>query len=365
MKLVMLSVILFCYSFINAQADKKKKKNEERFQIVKMLKFPNVDKLETTVPISDIQVISVVCDSIRLGYSTKGMMGGVISLTPDKPFTAFLQDHIYKMYKRDFKKNGSKILLVIKELRVGDRQSTELFAYTRIDADTYISNNGEQYKKLYTIDTVFVAALGTDVSGGHAEMIEKALKFLLKQSVQKAEIPQQEKMEELTIQQIIVGSNKRFDIPIFTDNVFKDGAYRNFEEFLNNNPSVVDYKTIVDEKGKATIINAAKEKLNVWGICEQGIISKYYDGALIAIERSGNRFIISDYVSKVNKMKGAQAKNALIGAGIGGALGGFYYYSEMLKIQMPLLVNSYPYISLPEKQPMASALDLKTGYFSF
>lgn len=365
MKSIMLPVTLFCYLFMNAQGDKKEMKSEERFQTVKMLKYPNVDRLETTVSISDIQVIPVVCDSMRLGYSTKGMMGGVITLTPDKPLTAFLQDHLQKMYKREYKKNGSRILFVIKELRVGDRQSVDLYAYTRFDADAYISDNGEQYRKLYTLDTVFVAALGVDVSGGHAETIEKALKFLLKRSLQNAEISQLEKPEELTIEQITAGVNKRYNIPILTDQVFKDGAYKNFEEFVNNSPSLIDYETVIDKKGRATILNTAKETLTIWGVCKQGEISKYYDGALIAIERSGNRFIISDYVSKTNRMKANQAKNALIGAGIGGVLGGFYYFSAMSDAEIPLLVNSYSYINQPEKQPVATAIDMKTGYFTF
>jgi hypothetical protein len=175
----------------------------------------------------------------------------------------------------------------------------------------------------------------------------------------------------LTIDQITEHARQQKSIPILSDSVYRDGAYANFEEFLQNRPSVMEYELVTGAKKEITIIktdqNAAKKTIRIWGLCKGGEIYKYYEQTLIPIEKEGARFIISDYVIKTSRKNNNFFYNAMIGGAIGGLAGGMYTLAANANNVngKPLLVKSIPYISIPEKQPEATCIDMKTGEFSF
>lgn len=109
--------MLFCSSLLTAQTNKNTSLLEESISI-KLAKFPIADFPNKSVPVSDIRIAQMVRDSVNLGYALKGMDNYVVNLKITKPLTDFLQDHIYRMYEDDFKKDGIKMFWVLKDLRM-------------------------------------------------------------------------------------------------------------------------------------------------------------------------------------------------------------------------------------------------------
>ena len=371
-------ILLISFAFsVNAQ---KSQIPKEKFLTMKMQKYPIVDDFETTKTISDINVIQLVSDSFRLGYSTKGGNDYVATINTDKPLTDFLQQHLKKMYKNQFKKGGSKILLVLNELREGEKDSYmpyayhDVYTYTLLNADTYISENENLFTKVFSIDSVFVNQLNI-TTREHAENIEKALKFLVKKTILYGEPAGEEIADKMTTEQIVKNSKLQLkrNEPILTNEFYKDGAYKNFQEFLNNNPSITDFEPIVSKKKKIDIINTAKDTIEIWGFCKNGEIYKYYENVLVPIEKQGNGFIISDYVenkTRRNKnLKNAALVGLVAGSAIGivagGAIGSIFNVTAWFREGKPLLVKSYSYIDDAKHQPEATCINMRTGEFSF
>lgn len=370
MKTILLSILTLCAFFANAQKEKKVIAEPEEFVTIKMAKFPIADFPKKAIPVSDIRVIQTVRDSIRMGYALKGMDNYVITLKIIKPLTAFLQEHINRMYKNDYKKEGVKILWVVKDLRFGEKTAFMEYAYTRFNTDAYISKDGNLFRKVCTIDTVFVTESGGDVTRWHGEDIENAFKVLAKRTVLLGKGTLEQSADEMTVEQIIYQAKQQTDIPILTDFTYREGAYANFDEFLQNKPSIADYESVVIEKKKIRFVkagqNTQKDTLEIWGLCKGSEIYKYYDESLIPIEKQGTGFIISNYVKNTNRHNRNLFFFAFAGGITGGLVGGaaVSLIANAAKNKL-LLVKSIPYITKPNKQPVASCIDMKTGEFSF
>lgn len=368
MKIVFSGIIIFSTFFACAQKDEKSAKAPGESVIIKMSKFPIADFPKKSIHVSDIQVIQVVRDSVKLGYAMKGMDGYIVNLNPAKPLTEFLQEHIIKMYKDEYRKDGVKILWVIKELRLGEKSGFMEYAYTRFNADTYISKEGNLFKKICSIDTVFVKESGVDVTKWHGDDIEYAFKLLLKRTLLIEKDMTQQSAGDMTIAQIIDISKPQLNLPILSDLSYSEGAYANYDEFLQNKPSIINYEAVVVDKQKVRFINNGENKdtLEIWGLCKSGEIYKYYEETLIPIERQGTRFIISNYIEKANRHNRNLLFFGFVGGVAGGIVGGTAasLIANAAKNKL-LLVKSIPYITSPGKQPLASGIDMRTGEFTF
>lgn len=360
----MRAILLFCFtiSFVFLKAQNAKKEKPIEIKTFKMPKFPIADFPKKSIPISDIQVIQMVRDSIRLGYALKGIDNQVVVLIPEKPLTYFLQEGIYKMYLNDFKEGGAQLLWVIKDLRLGEKSAFQEYAYTRFNADAYISNDLITYMPVCSIDTVFVAESGVDVTAWHGEDIENAFRLLLKKSLKAGKEVLEQNIGGMSFEKIKELSRQEY-IPVLDDKIYREGAYASFEEFLQNKPSIANYRLFVLGKKKEVKFvriseDGQTDTVNVWGFCKEGEIYKYHNNLLIPIEKQGNGFIISNYVEMANRRNGNMAFVALFG----GAVATFFVLSSADKA---LLVTSIPYISKPKKQPEASCIDMKTGELSF
>ncbi|MEP7163578.1 MAG: hypothetical protein ABI741_02735 [Ferruginibacter sp.] len=354
--------------FVNAQTDRKNVPVE--IKTFKMPRFPIADFPKRSIPVSDIQVIQMVRDSIRLGYALKGMDNHVVMLVPEKPLTYFLQEGIYKMYLNDFKEGGVQILWVIKDLRIGEKTAFNEYAYTRFNADAYISKDLVVYKKVCSIDTVFVNESGVDVTAWHGEDIEDAFRLLLKRTLKNAPEVLEQNTAGMSFEKI-KALNQQPGIPILHDNVYREGAYATFDEFLQNKPSVINFRLFIlgkkkDIKFVKVSDDGRSDTVRVWGFCKEGEIYKCEDNLLIPIEKQGNGFIISNYVEMATRRNGNIAFGAMIGGLTWGLLGGVVAtWAGSASSGKALLVRSIPYITKAKKQPEASCIDMNTGELSF
>lgn len=366
MKTIFLVILLFYTLFSNAQNEKQGVAGREKFVTIEMSKLPIAEFPRKAISVSNIRVIQAVIDSFRMGYTVKGMNHSGATLKFDKPLTVILQEQATRMYKHEYKKDGVEILWVVKNLRFGEKAAIMRYTYTRFNADAYISEDGIFFKEVCTIDTV----LFTETVAGHGVDIENAFRVLLKRTLLTGKDVQEKNSEGLTIKQINNQAQKQKEVTILRDSDFKEGAYMNFEEFLQNKPSIINFETAVVDKRKIRFVNsdsnASEKTLHVWGLCKQGEIYKYYDESLIPIEKQGSSFIISNYVESKSRRNRNQFFLSLMGGIASGiVLGTAVIVDANDPKRIQLLVKSISHITNPNKQPVATCIDMKTGEFSF
>ena len=367
MKTIIFCFLMFLTLFVSAQNDKISPDLPGSYITIQMAKFPVADFPENSIPISNIRVFQAVRDSVSIGYATKGLIGSVASLKTPKPLTISLQEQIKRMYKHEYKKDGAELFWVVKNLRLGERRSVAELAYTRLNADAYISKDGKLFKKVCSMDTVFM----TETTEGHGDNIERALKVFLKRTLLFAADALEQSTNGFTVDRVTEQAQQKDD-PIIKDSIYSEGAYLGFEDFLQNKPSVTDYELATNEKKELKFVkpgqNGQKEAFAIWGLCKGGEIYKNYEGTLIPIEKHGTGFIISNYVQRTNKTNRNLFFSSMTGAMVGGAIGGLMVASAMNEAaakNQPVLVRSIPYITDPNMQPLAICIDMMTGEFAF
>ncbi len=362
-KLFAILILIFTEGSVKGQTPKNDDEKETvlKTKTIKMPKYPIADFPKKSLAVSDIQVIQFVRDSVRLGYVLKGLANQVAQIQPEKPLTTFLQDHVEKMYKNDFKKDGIKILWVIKELRIGERTGFTEYSYLKLKADSYILSDNQKYHLIYKLDSVFVTESGGDVTAWHGQELEDVMKLSLKETLKNAKMGQSN-VEKYTLDDITKNATLKTNFPILNDPNYTEGAYTNFEEFLQNKPSILNYEPVVLQKRKTKyitgFINSSGDSINIWGISKKGELYKYVEKQLVPIEKSGNGFIVSYYVVKANMRNNGVFMSSLIGGLAGGLI------SLALAEKMPQ-VKSIPHLTKSKKQPDATIIDMETGELAF
>ena len=87
MKTSFLIGILICAFYSNAQRTNKPESIEVK--TFRLPKFPIADLPKKSIPISGIEIMLSIRDSVILGYAMKGMDNHVVVLVPEKPPTFF------------------------------------------------------------------------------------------------------------------------------------------------------------------------------------------------------------------------------------------------------------------------------------
>lgn len=381
MKTAFILLLACCIISVNAQ----KEKGKEKFVKIDMPELPIAEFPENAIHVSGIRVIQNVSDSVRMGYAHKGIDFSIATLIFKKPLTEILQKQINRMYKHEYKKDGATIFWVVQDLRFGAKSGASDYtavpitpdigaidcSYTRFNADAYISSDGNSFKKVCSIDTVFIVL---NMAGGHGPDLENALRVFLRRTLLTGKDVLDQPMEGLTVEQITDRALQKPTFPILVDSNYREGAYASYEEFLANNPSIKNYEKVVGKKKKVKLINTTendrKDTLSVWGICKNGEIYKYHQESLIPIERKGNGFVISGYVENTirhnnNNFNIGLAADMALGIAAAVFMNSGVFITIISVSGKPLLVDTIPYIDDPKIQPLATFIDMKTGNFSF
>lgn len=358
------AILLFIFTGLcsTLQAQEEKGPAVLGTKIIRMPKFTIADFPKKSVPVSSIELFQNLEDSIVLGYVQKGIDGHIVELKTEKGLTRLLQDHINKMYKNDYKQEGAAMLWVLENLRIAERTTfSNSLAFARIKISSYMAVNKEAYRQLIAVDSVYVMESGSDVTPWHGTHIEDAFRTILQRSLKAAKNMNAD--EKLFSRATIIAASKPpvAASPVLSATEYKNGFYATFEEFLQNNPSISNAETIAGKKGKLYIVGTGANKtdtLQVWGLCKNGEIYKYENGALVPLEKKGNTFIISDYVEKVNRRNSNLVAASFFGGLVGAAL------VEKNGPPAPLVTN-IPSIKKRGKYPLATCIDMTTGAFSF
>lgn len=353
----------FSFIFLSLFGQDKNEKTPVVFKekIIKMPKYPIGDFPKKAPAISGIKVIQFVQDTTKLGLVFKGPDNQIANLIVAKPLSELIEDDLNKMYKDDYKKAGAELLFVLKDLRIAERTSFYEYSYLRFKGAAYLKNANEKYSLLTSIDSVFVTQSSGDVTAWHGVEIEDAFKLLLKQSFVQIGKATKENLP-VTLKEIEESNTYNYNFPILTQQVLIDGAYADFNEFLQNKPSISEFETVVLKKSKIYFTKKNynnTDTLNIWGLCKDGQVFKYYDSKLIALEKDRNSFIIADYAKKVNKRNSQVFVGSIVG-GLAGAL-----VATTNKNTAPIIIMNMPHLSPNKKLPEAVLIDMMTGEFSF
>jgi hypothetical protein len=355
-------LLLFCFQLAIAQENKDD--NEKRIERTKKVKMPKYYKAylpKKSIAVADIQIVQAVPDSTRLGFLQKGMDNHKVIAVPAENLTILLQDYITKQYENDYKTEGIKLLLVVKNLRINERTffSTQR-AFARLHANAYISKDGNLYHFVTTVDTVQVYGSAIDVTSSHGENIAAALHKLIVQSLNKAESSLALLSEAIAFDSVISNIRNIKLHPIQKASRYREGVYLGFQEFLLNDPSLKNYDVEPESIGTSRIFainpDSTKKEIIPWGLCKKGELYKYHENSLVPIEKYGNEFMISDYIDQANRRN----QSLFAGAFMGGLVGAAIANSSAPKLYS---VTAIPYIT--KKQPEASVIDMRTGEFTF
>lgn len=303
--------------------------------------------------VAAIEVLSVQWDTARLGFVQVGMGNRRIEAVPALPYDQYLQQYVQQQYGSQLSASGAHLLWAVKDVRINERtfQMSEK-SFCRLKADVYISRDGGQYAFVQAFDTVIVRG-GLDVTKRHDENISRALHQLLSTSLDKG-LPLLEEKPAMQAKEVIKNAQLAAqNIPILTDAAYVDGVYASFGEFKANKPSVTAFKTIRERRRfKLYADDADRTPIeNSWGFCVKGELYRVIGDAVIAIEKSGHGFVVSNYLQAARRRNQAMLWSAVGGGAIGSAIA-----AGAMK---PYMVTSIPYIT--RQHPEATALDMETG----
>jgi hypothetical protein len=318
----------------------------------------------TGTDISGIEVINAVSDSSILGYVQTGMLNKWKPAAADRPLTEYLQSFVDKRYTPIYKTGATKLLLVIEEIRIGERTfSMSERSFLHFKAISYTSNSNGKFRQLVKLDTILVRG-GMDVTHKHGDNIADALRLLITRS---SSAPQANDTG-FTISEIKERALARYNMPALQAKEHTDGIYLTFQEFINDQPSItnigydLDNKVVhfyyTDSTGNKTYID------KFWGVRKDGMLLKQYYNLFIPIDQNQTSIYLVNYLALSRRNNNAIVWRSL-GAGLaGGLVGGAILGATGAASTtggIPLVEN-VPYIR--KKAPFATRVDIETGEFS-
>jgi hypothetical protein len=250
------------------------------------------------------------------------------------------------------------------------------YYYTRLKADVYRKNEGRNYRKLISVDTLLSGRLTNP--DGYTVGITAVLDELYRTSltvVYQAEKPENrlsatEAVNGLTETAIGAQAAAGTALPVLSSKSFVNGAYATFQEFLRNTPSITgplwaEPDTLAGN-GHAKVFvlgedSTARQLTNIWGVCFGGAeLYKYENGQLIPIEKSGNGFILSRFQDPVIRRNQALYWRRVASYGWPDDTNPFSR-QRVLTVQQPDVVAKF----ISKQLPVATRIDMSTGALTF
>ncbi len=326
---------------------------------------------KTGIKISNIDVIQAMADSTGLGYVQKGISNRLVLAGPKTTITEDLQTYLQTQYRQQLQSQGAAVLIVVKDIRINERTfAMKERAYIHFLADSWISpDNNNRYVYAATLDTIFKTG-GMDVTASHGKNIARCLHALMNSTVTvTAGAPAS---PQFTYEEVKARAYKRFDQPILRETSYKPGLYTTYDEFLQNNPSVLSYQTSTTKKDgvqfKIVQEDGSEKPVIPWGLSKNGELYVYHDKNLVPVERKENNFIISAYVEARKRRNQAMWIGAIAGGMTGAIIAsasgmGTYIYIPVSGQSSGTLLTNIP--QLAKEQPEPSHLDFETGKLYF
>lgn len=265
--------------------------------------------------VASIEVISNLADSAFIGVLPSVFPNVRTNVVVPAGVENWLQDYANKQFGNTFQASGKQLVWVINKLRVGkDSSENGESSFVKLGADIYSASGGNDYQIQGKFDTLILAA-EADLDFGKS--IAVALNALYNRSMPSTKTITLNHLSNQAVTDLSKQTLSKTDLleslqrsnnfKILGDSIYQTGVFLNFQEFLNDVPSITNFYTSVDtstlqvqlfkimEDSSAALIQDA------WGICINNELYRYKNGQLYAIEKDGNSFTLSKYLDFRNR----------------------------------------------------------------
>jgi hypothetical protein len=262
MKTAIVFIILFP-TLLFSQHKVKMATPEDLQSITYSLDADKIEPGEIKLPFGKIEIVDARFDTSKLGFEFNRkfidldykdfkkikLEGGIAN---------GLQRFYNEYYKNCFNNPEYKLLLVFKTLWIDNRPTrnnnnagNDLTGGALQNISTkveYYLKAEENYYPLLRLDTTYqlmqeqLASLKISLIKSNLNFFYCALKSIIEKYDFSELISNVKSGRNISFQQIDSFNNKRFAIPILTQNKISYGVYRNFRELSANHPSVTDFK---------------------------------------------------------------------------------------------------------------------------
>lgn len=120
--------------------------------------------------------------------------------------------------------------------------------------------------------------------------------------------------KKLSFNDILVYNKRNIDVPILTGTTYKKGAYKNFEEFKTNNPSIVNFEFKEGQVGDFLYVKengSEYPERTAWGFCDGKDIFINSADKFSKLIKDGNTFYFKGIKSITRKAKHDVMKTSL------------------------------------------------------
>ncbi|MDX2305699.1 MAG: hypothetical protein NW226_23030 [Microscillaceae bacterium] len=231
----------------------------------------------------DFYIAEVIDQRVQqdmIGFVQKGMMNKRVLANLEQGVAKCLMNYFnWSLPKKE--DTHKAIILAVYQLYIGEK--TGMFKETgwaKVSLGFGIKENGI-YKELFKIHAQ-VENNGLDVTAAHPNRIKKAILQCLEGFASQTPPPlESAAMEEDTekIEEMPVPNFENMDSPyakeadiensIFTCTSRKKGVYKNFDEFIHNNPSTLDFRVGLKEGFYAQLYDLQNKRLkDAYGFCD-------------------------------------------------------------------------------------------------
>jgi hypothetical protein len=211
---------------------------------------------ELKLPFSAIKVIDSRFDTSKFGFAY-GLMG-FGKATFKGGIANAIEKYYNEYYKNSFTNNGLALVIIMKrywESKVDytRTRNLEIMPPTFGDGYTYLKweyclEKDGQYLPVKRIDTIIKR--NEELNNVGEDMLEENklgyVKIILKLMIEKNDFTKAvaafDTQTKKTFEEITAFNNRRYDLPVLKTDTFARGVYLSFTDFINNKPSIINYK---------------------------------------------------------------------------------------------------------------------------
>ncbi len=302
----LLCILFFCLLlFVFTQAQKIR---------TTTLDLTNVEAdSKTSIPFCAVQVMDVRFDRSNVGsinQVTKAKASRVKYVQTTASFPDSLHRYLPQLVQKlvAFEKSSNDTLvLLVKQFRISDRIfnsinlqfEPELLLRLSLSA---FCRRGDQFTKLFSVDELISKRLPSERIPKEEVMSEYRKETLLAmlQKVLKNK-NWQNNGTAFNLPVVQQGIQKRFRLPLFTDSTLHLGVYRNFQEFKQNAPSLINVRLGMKKEEVVSITDSAGKPLdfkNYWGVCSGKKQYIFFRNELCKLIPSDKSFYFLSYTQR-------------------------------------------------------------------
>lgn len=257
---IILTVCISAFFFSSAVKTVHAQKVTETF------KFENILTPRHSTYFNDFNLIDLREDTASIGIVQKGLLNKKATLVCEPPLNEQLKT-VFKQLTKDNSSN-TELILLLQQLNFSEATYTSKEIGILQIRGVFFAKKNDQYSKLLEIDTLQTVQ-GVDVT---RQLIKKGSSYLIKLVDSALNIlPKNFNLNDLSYL-IKYDSLQKANLPLYTVKDYKNGAYRTYEELVNQTPSDTTVKIDFYKTGNWKSVQLKNKK----GKYEEVVLKDWY-----------------------------------------------------------------------------------------